>query len=79
MRLFNLRAGWMTEGMLITILAKDKPVDNTCMASYYGLQPGDRHYDELQRPCRYTRTVLMKPNGSFTVVPMTPHTKVMPE
>ena len=79
MKLANARSGWITEGMLITILAKDKPVDSTCMATYYGLFPGDEHHDELQRPCRFTRTVLMKPSGKFVIVPMTPYVYIVSE
>jgi len=72
MRLVNLRAGWMSEGMFITILAANKPVDDKCMASYYGPYPGDKHYAQLQRPNKFTRVVLMKPTGKFVIVPLTP-------
>ncbi len=73
MRLTNHRAGWMTEGMLITIFAANKPVDAPCMQTYYGLTPKDRIYAALQRPNPFTRVVLMKPTGTFVIVPMTPH------
>lgn len=78
MKLANPRAGWITEGILITILAKDKPVDSQCMATYYGLNPGDRHFAQLQRANKHTRVVLMKPNGRFVIVPMTPSVVELP-
>lgn len=78
MRLVNARTGWMTEGMFITILAANKPVDTECMATYYGLSPKDKHFASLQRPCRYTRTVLMKANGRFVIVPMSPLVLTLP-
>jgi len=74
----NRRAGWATSGMFITRFAKDTPVDPQCMASYYGLNPGDKHYDELQRPNKHMRVVLMKPNARFVIVPITPETIEMP-
>ena len=79
MKFVNARAGWITEGMLITIFAANKPVDAHCMATYYGLRPGDQHHDELQRPCKHTRVVLMKPNGAFVIVPTTPFVRQVPE
>jgi hypothetical protein len=72
MKLANYRTGWITEGMLVTVLAANKPVDAQCMATYYGLSPGDKHYAEQQRPHKYARAVLMKPTGRFVIVPMTP-------
>jgi hypothetical protein len=72
MKVADIRNAWQAEGMHVATLPANEVVDDRSMLAYYDSYPGHKHYDELRKPNRFDRYVLLGQDGKFLIIPMNP-------
>lgn len=78
MRLVNARALWILEGMLVHTIPAKEPIRKEFMNELFpGLQRSTDLYRRVASPSPFERSVLIKPNNSIVIVPMSPDVQVM--
>ncbi len=71
MTLTNHRSGWSVTGKPVAmILPGVVPTDDQLLA-FWHLRPGDARYADHARASIYPRSVLMRHNANFIIVPIT--------
>lgn len=78
MKLFNPRAKWCIEGMLLATLPPHFPLTAQEMQAFYiGVKYGTVNYKMLRRSSPYPRKVILTADNRFLIVPITPDIQVI--
>lgn len=72
MKIAHVAGNWFAEGMHVATFNANEVVDDRELLAYYSTHPGDKHYTSLRSPSRFDRYVLLRPDGTFLIVPMNP-------
>ncbi len=79
MKVANLRAQWVREGTVLTMLPANAAMTPEEMHTYYGGERrGTANHRRLRQPCAFSRIVLLTTDHRFLLIPVTPDIVVFP-
>lgn len=78
-KVVNVRAHWVREGMLLTTLPANTAMTSDEMQAYYsGIRYGTVGHKQLRKPRFFPRIVLLTADSRFLLIPMTPDIVIVP-